>query len=407
MKNFMTVFKFEFIQTIKSKTFIGVTAVFVLLVAVGMYIPNIMEAFSNIGSTDVEESVTDLESLYIVNNTDIAFDFTSLSLYFPESKIEFVDNEEAIAQAIKSDDIEAGIVITDELSFDYHVNNAGMYDSTAFMFETFMIDNHKGNVLKDLGLNPAEVLGELEQVVTYEKVVHGTDGVDQMGTAMVLMFMVFFMIITYGSVIATNVASEKGNRTMELLVTSTKTTPLIYGKVLAGCSVIFIQGAILLVTVKGFYELNREAWGGMLDSVLNISMEVMVAFALFGLLGYILYAFIFATCGAMVSKSEDVNSTLQPVTIVSIIVFYASIFGINNPEGILMKTVSFIPLSSPLAMFMRMTVVEVPVMEVAISFVILLLTTIFTAWVCSKMYRRSTLMYGNQSSIMKMFKKRK
>lgn len=409
MKNFMTVFRFEFIQTVKSKTFIGVTAVFVLLTGVGMFIPNIIEAFQG-GSkeewSDDADSIGDLDTIYIVNN-HIDLDIEMLKVYLPFYDIEVADNQEEIGKAIKSGDISAGIIITDNLSFEYHVNNAEMYNGTTSMVEAFLQDIHKAQVLESLGLNPTEVMNELDQVVSYEQVVHGNDGMEQMATVMVLMFLIFFMIVTYGSVIATNVASEKGNRTMELLVTSTKATPLICGKVLAGCSAVFLQGAILLTAVKGFYVLNREAWGGILDSVLDISLEVMVAFVLFGMLGYICYAFIFATCGAMVSKSEDVNSTLQPVTMLTLIVFYSVFFGINNPEGMLMKWTSFIPLSSPLAMFVRMTVVEVPVVEVAISFIILLGTTILIAWRCSSMYRRATLMYGNQVGFKKLLSRKR
>lgn len=181
--------------------------------------------------------------------------------------------------------------------------------------------NYKNQKLLDLGVSEKDAISISTAKATYETHTIGSDGANNIIYTFMLILVIYMVIILYGNTIATSVASER-NRTMELLVTSANPTSLIFGKVLAGCLAAIIQVGVLILSAKITYELNGAAWNGMLDMVFNIPMDVLGAFAAFGIIGFIFYSFIFGALGALVSKSEDVNSSSTPITIIFIAVYF-------------------------------------------------------------------------------------
>ena len=208
----------------------------------------------------------------------------------------------------------------------------------------------------------------------------------------------------YGQIIATSVASEKSNRTMEILVTSTDTNSLIFGKVIAGGLAGIIQFATIILVAFLAYKANINAWDNNLDFIFNIPGTVLLTFSVFGILGYLFYLFIFGTLGALVSRTEDISTVSTPITIVFMISFFISMAGLSNPDFILLKVASFIPLSSFMAMFIRVSMGNVELIHVIISLVILFISTVIMGIVGSKIYRLGTLMYGNPVKISQAFK---
>jgi ABC-2 type transport system permease protein len=129
--------------------------------------------------------------------------------------------------------------------------------------------------------------------------------------------------------------------------------------------------------------------------VFKIPGDVLLQFAAFGILGYLFFTFIFGALGALVSKTEDVNASATPVTMIFVIVFFIALTGMQNTEGLVLKIASFVPFSSFLAMFVRVSMGTVAWYEVAISLAILALSTYAVGIFASRIYRMGTLMYGN------------
>src|SRR5699024_8110344 len=140
-------------------------------------------------------------------------------------------------------------------------------------------------------------------------------------------------ILTYGAQIGVNVASEKSNRSIEILVTSCSSNALIFGKVLAGAVAGIVQTAIMLGSVVVAYKVNADVWGHGLDKFFSIPLEVVVVFAMFGTLGYLLFSFIFGAIGAMCSKSEEVNGATLPVQMIVVVGFFASYMMLQSPDS--------------------------------------------------------------------------
>ncbi|MFR1324685.1 MAG: ABC transporter permease, partial [Ezakiella massiliensis] len=113
-----------------------------------------------------------------------------------------------------------------------------------------------------------------------------------------------------------------------------------------------------------------------------------------------LYLFMMAAAASLVSKIEDVNTAIQPLTMVFVISFFVSYFGMMNP-GIVLKVASFVPFSSPFAMIARYGVETVPVIEVIISAAILFVSTVLIAKFSIKVYKLGSFNYGTKVNFFK------
>ena len=125
---------------------------------------------------------------------------------------------------------------------------------------------------------------------------------------------------------------------------------------------------------------------------------------MFGIGGFLFYAFLYGALGALVSKTEDVNKSIGSLQMLVMIVYFVVLFSLDNVDGTLMKVCSFLPVSSYSAMFVRIAMGNVEVWEIAVSFVILVVSTIGVGWLASKIYRMGTLRYGNPISIKNALK---
>lgn len=404
MKQFGIIFKFELLELMKTKAYKITTIIFLLVAVVGLSLPSIFPSMLESSNTGDANQFTDEGTFAILDENNILGEEDTFQLIFPNVEMKKVESIKEIETLISDEKVDAGFYLKDELTFEYYVLNSDVYDVKPSVFSQLLTLNYQNKKMVELGLNQEEAASVLSAQASYETQLLGTDGSNNLAYTFILIMVIYMVVILYGNSIATTVASEKGNRTMELLVTSAKPTALIFGKVLAGCLAAIIQVGLLIAVAKTTYSLNAEAWGGMLDMVFNIPMDVLGAFAAFGILGFIFYSFIFGALGALVSKSEDVNSSSTPITIVFIAVYFVVYIGVLDPSSTIFTIASYIPFSSPMAMFSRMAMVDVPMVEVMISLAILVASTILVGFGASKIYRRATLMYGNQIKITHAFK---
>lgn len=404
MKQFGIIFKFELLELMKTKAYKITTIIFLLVAVVGLSLPSIFPSMLESSNTGDANQFTDEGTFAILDENNILGEEDTFQLIFPNVEMKKVESIKEIETLISDEKVDAGFYLKDELTFEYYVLNSDVYDVKPSVFSQLLTLNYQNKKMIELGLDQEAAASVLSAQASYETQLLGTDGSNNLAYTFILIMVIYMVVILYGNSIATTVASEKGNRTMELLVTSAKPTALIFGKVLAGCLAAIIQVGLLIAVAKTTYSLNAEAWGGMLDMVFNIPMDVLGAFAAFGILGFIFYSFIFGALGALVSKSEDVNSSSTPITIVFIAVYFVVYIGVLDPSSTIFTIASYIPFSSPMAMFSRMAMVDVPMVEVMISLAILVASTILVGFGASKIYRRATLMYGNQIKITHAFK---
>ena len=259
------------------------------------------------------------------------------------------------------------------------------------------------NALIGSGMTP-EQAGEVMNVQITSKVeMLGKDQIQNFFYTYIMIFALYMVILLYGQMVATNVATEKSSRAMEVLITSAKPTSMMFGKVLASC----IAGLVQLIAIFGtallFYNLNHSYWGdnAIVDSIFNIPPELFVYMLVFFVLGFLIYAFLYGAVGSTASKLEDINTSVMPITMLFIIAFFVVMFSMTsgNVDNAIIKVCSYIPFTSPMAMFTRIAMSTVPWYEIAISIAILVGSTVGVGFIAAKIYRVGVLLYGTTPKI--------
>jgi ABC-2 type transport system permease protein len=407
MRGLLTVLKFELFNFLKNKVFKVSTIILCLLVIIGLTIPTIMDAFGKpiFGDKKKEEiSYTDSKIKYGVLIKEDTIKLDELQSQLPDNELINVKNEDELSNLVISDNITAGFIVNSPTNYEYLVKNTSMDDGNRFTFESALLNLFRNKTFSEKGIDYNEVMEVYNIPMEYETTVLGKDGMKNYLYTYILIFGLYFVVLFYGQLTATSVASEKSNRTMEILVTSTSTKNLIFGKVIAGALAGIIQFGALILVASITYKLNIQAWDNNLDFIFNIPGNVLATFSIFGILGYLFYLFIYGVIGALVSRTEDVGTSSTPLTIVFIVAFFISMMGLTNPDMYVLKVASFIPFTSFMAMFVRVSMGNVSSLQIVISLLILAVSTIITGIFGAKIYRLGTLMYGNPIKITKAIK---
>lgn len=406
MKDFFIVLKYEFVTILKNKGFIVSTIILSLLLAIGLSIPTIKDSFFSLGES-AEEIAKNTQSEQIfgyVNQENALANVEDLKASFVLGELKEFGSQEKLEESVESGEIEAGYVIQSPTKYQYIVENNEMTDQNNIVFEEALATAYRRNGFTERGISYEEVNHLISPMIKSDAKILGKDSAENYLYTYILVFAIYFIIIIYGQIIATSVASEKSNRAMEVLVTSTDSKNLIFGKVLGVSLASILQFAFILMLAMLSYHLNASAWDNRLDFIFKIPSEVLLTFSVFGILGYFFYAFIFGALGALVSRTEDVSTSSTPITIIFIAVFMVAMLGMYNTEGMLLKGTSFIPFSSFMSMFVRVSMGSVSILEVIVSLTILLISTILVGIFASKIYRMGTLRYGNPIKLRNAFK---
>ena len=224
----------------------------------------------------------------------------------------------------------------------------------------------------------------------------------------IMIFALYMVILLYGQMVASNVASEKSSRAMELLITSAKPTSMMFGKVLASC----IAGLSQLIAIFGtailLFNINKSTLQSnvIFQSIFNIPLSLLIYMLIFFVLGFLIYAFLYGAIGSTASKLEDLNTTVMPVTYLFVFAFIVVMTSMSSGtlDSTLMKVCSFIPFTSPMAMFTRIAMSSVAWYEIALSILVLVASVIGVGILSAKIYRVGVLLYGTKPQITTIIK---
>ena len=409
MNQFGKILKFELKYYLKNKIFIGVTAFLMAAIALVMFFPRFSSLFQS-GNSAVDS--TEQLPLMLVKAEDSA----QGSLVQEAFAAAFADYDVRLTNAqitdiqdmIVSDQAQCAFVMTSPISFTYYVDNLSMYDTNREIAAGVLQQIYQMNAMIGSGMTAEEagavmgiqIAGEVENL--------GKDQMQNFFYTYIMIFALYMVILLYGQMVATNVATEKSSRAMELLITSAKPTAMMFGKVIASC----LAGLMQLVCVFGsallFYSLNKSYWGGnmIISSIFNIPPELFGYMLVFFILGFLIYAFMFGAVGSTASKLEDINTSVMPITMLFIVAFIVvmSSMGSGNIDNTLMVVCSYIPFTSPMSMFTRIAMSTVPWYEIAASIALLMGSTALIGILSAKIYRVGVLMYGTTPKIRNIIK---
>lgn len=400
MKQFFIVLKFELLTMLGKKSFRISTILIMLLIFAGFSVPRFGDLFS--GSKDVDPA--DQDVIEIFDAQSILSDKAIVEAALPGYTIRFATSLETMKENVKSEEVKYGYEVVGPTAYTSYVNNSSMFDQESMKFSEVLKRQYQANTLQEKGYDLAEVEAIYNTEVMQDTQILGKDGVSNYFYTYILVILIFMMVVIYGNQIGVGVASEKSNRAIEILVTSCSSNALIFGKVIAGVMVGAIQTILLIGSTFLAYKINADAWGNALDMYFQIPVEVMITFAVFGLLGYLLYSFLFGAIGATVSKVEEVNGATMPVQLCLMACYFVGLMAVQMPDSTMAVFASYFPFTSCIAMFIRIALGTASMLEVLVSASILLVTTIAMGLLGAKLYRRGTLSYGNNIKFKHMIK---
>lgn len=403
MKQFWKILRFELDGYLKNKVFVGIMVFLVVAIAVCMFIPNIAALA---GSDDAADNDADLPVMlvYAEDNELSSLVKQYFDTAFTGYRVQLAEGAlEDLKSAITDGRAECAFAMDSASSYTYYVNNLSMYDSNTEIADAVLQELYRVTAMVESGMTPEQASEILSVQIESHTTMLGKDQMQNFFYTYIMIFALYMVILLYGQMVATNVATEKSSRAMELLITSAKPTSMMFGKVLASC----IAGLIQLVAVFGtalvFYNINKGAWGDnrIIESIFNIPVELFAYMLVFFVLGFLIYAFLYGAIGSTASKLEDINTSVMPITFLFIIAFFVVIFSMTSGsvDNTLMKVCSYIPFTSPMAMFTRICMSTVAWYEIAISIAILIASTIGVGCIAAKIYRVGVLLYGTTPKI--------
>lgn len=393
MRNIKNVLKFELGNYFGSKSYIISTILLAILCVIIMFAPRIVACFKGDDSDDSDIGEEDV-SVYALYDETGNLDTDMMQDYFSYIKWEFCDSEDQVKELVNSEEAEQGYVVHSLDSYDLYYFNKSISDSY-FDFDGYLIMENKIAYCEANDINIDELMAIDYMIVECNENILGKDSTDNYIYCYVLVIIVFMIIIMYGTSIATSVANEKGNRSIEIMVTTTSPNSILFGKVFAGAIASLFQVGVIGLALLISYNINKSYWGEMGSMLLDIPADVLAAFAVFGLGGFLIYSFMYGTLGALVSKLEDLNKSAGTAQMLVTIVYFIVLTQLTNVDGILIKVCSFLPISSYSAMFVRIAMGKVAAWEIVVSAILLYLSVIGMGILGSKIFRNSTLRYGN------------
>lgn len=211
----------------------------------------------------------------------------------------------------------------------------------------------------------------------------------------------FMSLLLYGIAVMRGILEEKSSRVMEVLLGSLTPNELMTGKILGIGLVGLTQLAVYLLTAVGaqLYMLSGRIEGDWSWVADMISPMKMIYFIIFFLFGYFMYTALFAAIGAVCNSEQEAQNLQAPVQWMLMLPMMSTIYFVNNPDSTFATVVSLIPIFSPMVMFMRISILTPPLWQIALSILLMAVTTVLLFRGVAKVFRIGILMYGKKPSI--------
>ena len=430
MDKFWIVFKREYLQVVKKKSFL-----------IGIFLtPLLMGAFTLLPAFLASKKASDTQQLAVIDQSG-----TNIGTRFEEELVEYElddgrpyynvhevfeiapDDEagykkvyDSLTTSITENLLKFVLVIKPEpLSADSNVflltNSENLRSINRFEYKI-------SQILSEKRLEKAEINIGIDSVLTLTKHIN-LKSVDAKGeslsfqtkyfSAMIFIMIMFGMIFGYGQLVMRTVIEEKNSRIMEVLISSVSPFQLLLGKILGLGGATFTQISIWAVLGAGIYLMRGmiEIDPGI-DRIL-FNPAILIFFVLFLISGYLLYSTLFALLGSIFSSEKEAQNFVAPISISLILPIMIAIYVIQEPNSLISIIISYIPFLTPTMMLMRVIFIA-PTTDLALfsgivpqailGFILVSCTVAFMIWLTSKIFRVGILMYGKRPTLPELVK---
>ncbi|WP_144554812.1 ABC transporter permease [Bacillus sp. X1(2014)] len=403
MNNFWIILFHTYLNKLKTKSFIITTLITIIIVLVLTNLTNIIDFFDK---NDGKENVA------VLDQTGQLFDpfKKQVSTINKDIHLTLFQGSEAAAEKAVEKGTYQGIVLLglNEEKLPLATYKAkSIADSSLYNdLQTSLQQVKTMLAASQIQLTPVQLKKLYEPVafkkIALEKNAKTEEELNQArGLVYVLLFIIYFSVIMYANMIAMEVATEKSSRVMEILISSVSPIKQMFAKIIGIGLLSLTQLAVFLFvgyfSLKQNMESLKEGFFGVYGFG-DIPLGTIIYAIVFFILGYFLYATLAAFLGSLVSRIEDVQQMITPMTMLVVAGFMIAMFGLGKPDAPFITVTSFIPFFTPMIMFLRVGMLTIPVWEAMVGIAILVATIVFLATFGARVYRGGVLMYGQSNS---------
>jgi ABC-2 type transport system permease protein len=225
--------------------------------------------------------------------------------------------------------------------------------------------------------------------------------------------LIFMMIVLYGNWVAMSVVEEKSSRVMEVILNAATPFQLLGGKVLGVGTAAFLQYAAILVAaglalvLQGQIATLLLGEGGGAGLPEGLSLPLLLVFCVYGVLGFLLYAVLYAAAGSLVSRQEDVNTAVMPMTMITVVGYMIAVYastGSLDVRSEWLTVLSVVPFLSPFLMLPLVVNGQATAPQVVVSIALLLATIAVAWWFAARIYSVGVLLYGQRPDIRSVWR---
>jgi ABC-2 type transport system permease protein len=405
----ITIIKKEYKMIVKKKSFIISTILTPVIMAGFIFLPMLL---TKVGRGEKNIAIADLSGVIQKEFLERSQEVEKI-LKFQAIQVKNQKSEELIEiykKEILEKKVDGFLLIPKDIKETRHVQffalNISDFETNKYISSAVQKIISK-QVLNEQNIDP-EIVKAATRNVNFETFKVKKEGVTKSSSGMEYMMSIFMLtilfsiIMAYGQLIMRGVLEEKNNRIVEVLISSTNTGSLFYGKIIgigmAGLTQValwILIGAVFLSQTS--FNINQALLSFM-------SFELAAYFIIFFILGYFMYSILFSIVGASVNTDQEAQQFAAPITYLLIIPFILGIMVTQNPNSTPVVLASFFPLFTPTLMFMRISVAVPSFYQILLSIFSCILTIMFMAWLGAKIFRTGILMYGKKPSIKEIFK---
>jgi len=409
MSNVWIVLKREFMERVKTKSFLLATFLFPIFIIGLNVIPHLMGGEETVRHVVVVDEAPAGMAQMVVASLTPEREGRSYRLEVVRQPLAQV--QAGLRERITRKEIDgylhlpADVVTTSQVAYRArNVSNLGVMTDMRRAATQAVQETR----LRTAGLQATDVRALLRpvEVSTARVTATGEEG----GSAIVTFFaayamamLMWLMVFLYGVNVMRSVLEEKTNRIVEVLVSSMKASDLMMGKILGVGLVALLQVAIWVVLIATGLTIagQRLKSGGAANIMAGLKLTPQAGITLlsFFVLGFFLYAAVFAAIGAAVTTDQEGQQfqTFAMIPLMLPVLFFPKVIG--DPLGTTATVLGLVPFTAPVANAMRLGSTEIPVTQVIASLVMLALTTVLVVWIAGKIYRFGILSTGKKASL--------
>ena len=441
LRNIGLIIKHEYKKRLTQRSFIISTIVILVLIVIASFVPTIIGYFVTHSNSQTRITVVNNAGSIGGLNGDRLTSYIKMVLngtrgttgtangQSSSGKAQFViqmasaGSIDSLKNQVKNGTLTILLVLdrapNKDLRFTYYTTSSPTNDSNVSQVQALVSQLNILDKSSRLGLTPAQT-SDLFAQPQFSDVnlnqAQNTRSTSDIIAGYILAYigniLIYMAVLLYGSGVAMGVAEEKGSRIMEILVNAATPFQLLAGKIIGIGAAGLTQMALFVVVGIGALLLQLPLQAALLGSnpgflnlsITGASITLLVLLLVYFILGFLLYATLFAAVGALVKRQDEVQNAVAPISMLLVAGYIVSFFGIYMPDAIWIKVISYVPFWTPTTMLVRIATGGVAPWEIAFTIVLMIVAIIVCAFIAGRIYRAGVLMYGQRPGLGQLVK---